>query len=218
MTIEIVKLTLGPIRTNCYIVGDPATQDAIVIDPADNAPAIWQTVQAKGWTVRDILATHGHFDHIMASAALKRLTGARFRLHVLDLPLVNEMQQRVRAWIGINIPPAAAVDEYVNEGDTITVGNITLEVLSTPGHSPGHVSYVLRSEQTVFSGDVLFFGSIGRTDLPGGDHHVLMQSIFHKLLPLGDEYVVAPGHMQNTTLGYERETNPFVVDYARGMW
>lgn len=213
MTIEILKLTLGPLQTNCYILGDTATGDAVVIDPSDQAPLLVDTVQERGWTVREILATHGHFDHILASRQLKELTGAPFRAHRRDLPLITTMTQRVRDWMRIDVPPAAEVDGLVEAGDTITVGAIALRVLFTPGHSPGHVSYVLDSSKVVFSGDCLFLGGIGRTDLTGADYRTLMESITTQLLPLGDEFAVAPGHMHGTTIGYERLHNPYILDY-----
>jgi len=215
MTIEIVKMTLGPIQTNCYIVGDTESGEAIVIDPADSAPLILRTLEQRGWTVRLILATHAHFDHIMASGELKDATGAPFHLHEADDPLRRAMPEQVRQLVGIDVPPAAEPDGFVREGDRLTVGAIALDVMHTPGHSPGHVSYVLASEKTVFCGDVLFAGSIGRTDLPGGDFETLMQSITTRLLPLGDEFAALPGHMENTTIGDERATNPFVLDYLR---
>jgi hydroxyacylglutathione hydrolase len=208
-------MPLGPLQTNCFIVGDTETHDAVVIDPSDRGALIDQTVRDQGWTVREILATHGHFDHVLGSADLKRLTGAPFRIHRRDLMLIKDMPRRVRDWISIEVPPAAEPDGFVAEGDTITVGCITLDVLFTPGHSPGHVSYVLDSERLVFSGDCLFYGSIGRTDLPGSNYETLMQSITGKLLSLGDDFSVAPGHMRNTTIGYERIHNPYVLDYLR---
>jgi glyoxylase-like metal-dependent hydrolase (beta-lactamase superfamily II) len=213
MTIKVLKLTLGPLQTNCYIVGDSDTNQAVVIDPSDRAPLLLETARGEGWTIREILATHGHFDHILASGPLKALTGAPFRLHQRDLPLARAMPQRVRDWLQFEVPPAAEPDSFVDEGDTITVGGIILDTLFTPGHSPGHVSYVLRGQNMVFSGDCLFYGSIGRTDLPGGHHQALMRSIIDKLLPLGDECVVAPGHMRNTTIGYERQFNPHLIEY-----
>jgi glyoxylase-like metal-dependent hydrolase (beta-lactamase superfamily II) len=213
MAIEILRLTLGPLQTNCYILGDMATQDALVIDPSDNAPLIHRTATSRGWTVRAILATHCHFDHILASAELKALTGAPFSIHALDLPLLRNMPITVRQWFTTEVPPAAQPDSFVEEGQTVTCGGIALDVLFTPGHAPGHVSYVLRSERTVFSGDCLFYGSIGRTDLPGADYETLMRSITTRLLPLGDDFSVAPGHMRNTTIGYERARNPFVMEY-----
>ena len=213
MAIDIVKMTLGPIQSNCYIVGDTNTNDAIVIDPGDSAHLILQAVEQRGWAVREILATHAHFDHIMASADLKDATGAPFRLHRADEPLRRAMPEQVRQLVGLDVPPAPESDGFLEAGDRITVGAIALDVLFTPGHSPGHVSFVLASDQTVFCGDVLFAGSIGRTDLPGGDHATLMESIATQLLPLGDSFDVLPGHMQNTTIGHERTTNPFVLDY-----
>jgi hydroxyacylglutathione hydrolase len=213
MALEVLKMTLGPLQTNCYIVGDTETCDAVVIDPSDRATLILQTVTDRGWTVREILATHGHFDHILASAELKMLTEAPFRAHLKDLHMITTMPDRVREWIKIEVGPAAEVDAFVTPGEVITVGNIALEVLFTPGHSPGHVSYVLRSGRLVFSGDCLFLGSIGRTDLAGGNYNALMNSIVTQLLPLGDDFTVAPGHMHNTTIGYERVNNPHVLAY-----
>lgn len=214
MAIKIYKLTLGLLQTNCYIVGDTQSGDAVVIDPVDRADLIYKTAADEEWKIREVLATHCHFDHILASADLKRLTGALFRIHAGDLDLLHVMPSRVKEWLQIDVPPAAEPDLYVEEGDLITVGGIELDVLFTPGHAPGHVSYVLPSENMVFSGDCLFCGSIGRTDLPGSDHATLMRSITEKLLPLGDETVVAPGHMRNTTIGFERLHNPFLNDRA----
>jgi len=213
MAPEILKLTLGALQTNCYILGDAASGSAVVIDPSDRAGLIQRTAQDRGWTIRAILATHAHFDHILAAADLKALTDAPFRLHRADLPLLDVMQDRVRLWLGVEVPPAAQPDGFVEEGETITVDGITLDVLFTPGHAPGHVSYVLRDPRVVFSGDVLFAGSIGRTDMPDADYETLLRSITEKLLPLGDDYTVAPGHMQNTTLGHERQHNHYLLDY-----
>ncbi|NLX11993.1 MAG: MBL fold metallo-hydrolase [Chloroflexi bacterium] len=215
MSLTIYKMTLGPVSTNCYIVGDDATGDAVVIDPADRAELIHHTAQEAGWTIREILVTHAHFDHVMAVDDLKALTGAPFRLHQLDLPLLHNMPRYVQMWMGMDVPPAGEPDRFVQEGDTITVGPITLDVLFTPGHAPGHVSYVLRSEQAVFCGDVLFRDAVGRTDLPGSDADTLMESITRKLLPLGDDFAVLPGHGANTTIGEERASNPFILDYLR---
>jgi hydroxyacylglutathione hydrolase len=213
MSIEILKLTLGPVQTNCFVIGDAETRDAIVIDPSDRPELIYKSVQELDWTVREILATHGHFDHVLASATLKKLTGAPFRLHERDYPLVKSMPQRAREWLSIDVSPAAEPDGFVDEGDVITAGGIALDVIYTPGHTPGHVSYVLRSEKIVFSGDCLFYLGIGRTDLPGSRYATLLKTITSRLLPLGDDFSVAPGHMRNTTISYERAHNPYILEY-----
>jgi glyoxylase-like metal-dependent hydrolase (beta-lactamase superfamily II) len=137
MTLKIFKLTLGLLQTNCFILGDTETHDALVIDPSDRAPLIHQTAADEGWTIREILATHCHFDHILASAELKERTGAPFRIHHRDLHQLRIMPSRVHDWMQIEVPPAAEPDFFVDEGDTITAGGIVLEVLFTPGTRPG---------------------------------------------------------------------------------
>lgn len=208
-------LTLGIAATNCYVVGDEVTHDAVIIDAPDDAPKILAIAEREGWTVREILATHAHFDHVLAVGDLKKATGATFRLHHADLDLLHQLPDWMERFTGHTVAPAPEPDHFVEEGDVITVGGMRFEVLFTPGHAPGHVSYVLTTptEHVVFSGDCLFLGSVGRTDLPGGDHALLMKSIVDKLLPLGDEYTVAAGHMQTTTIGRERVSNPFLLDW-----
>ncbi len=212
MAVETVMLTLGLVGTNCFIVGDTDTGSAIVIDPADNAPVILQAVRARGWTVKQILATHAHFDHVLAVDGVREATGAPFRLHDADLPLLR-MVQATGAWFGLELPKGPEADGTVAEGEHIEVDGIALEVLFTPGHAPGHVSYVMAAQEIVFSGDCLFEGSIGRTDLPGCDPDRLMRSIFDKLVPLGDGYTVACGHGNVTTIGRERTSNPYLLAY-----
>lgn len=215
MTIEIKQLTLGIAATHCYIVGDTDTREALVIDPVDNAPLLQQTAQNAGWTIKLILATHAHFDHVLASKELKELTGAPFYIHAEAAPMLATLPQQGVLFTGRPFPEAAAPDRLLTtEPETITLGAIALETLYTPGHAPGHVAFFLREGNLVFSGDCLFAGSIGRTDLPGGDYDLLMHSIFEKLLPLGDNVRVLPGHMELTTIGQERLTNPFLLDYA----
>ena len=213
MAIEILKMTLGPLGTNCFVLGDTETKDAVVIDPVDRADVIAGAVDERGWTIREILATHTHFDHIMASRDLKAQTGVPFRIHERDLPLLRAMPKQVKEWVGLDVPPAAEPDGFVVEGDVIEVGGIKLDVLFTPGHTLGHVSFVLHSLKVVFSGDVLFQSSVGHTRDPGASHAVLMQSIVEKLFPLGDDFTVAAGHMGETTIGFERQRNPFVLEY-----
>jgi glyoxylase-like metal-dependent hydrolase (beta-lactamase superfamily II) len=214
MSIEIKKLTLGPVATNCYVLGDTDTKQALVIDPVDDAPLIFDAAQRFGWTIRLLLATHGHFDHVLASKELKELTGAPFCIHKDDLPFLESLPQQGLMFFGTPFPEAAIPDRLLtSEPETIELGAIKLETIFTPGHSPGHVSFFLRNYNIVFSGDCLFAGSIGRTDLPGSDHDLLMKTIFENLLPLGDDVYVLPGHLDTTTIGKERQTNPFLLAY-----
>jgi hydroxyacylglutathione hydrolase len=217
MTIEIKVLSnLGLASTNCYIVGNTETNEALVIDPVENAPLLLETAQDAGWTIKLILATHGHFDHVLASKELKELTGAPFYIHADDLFLLENLPQQGIMFTGKPFPEAATPDRLLTtEPETIELGAIKLETIFTPGHSPGHLSFFMPDHNLVFSGDCLFAGSIGRTDLPGGDINVLLDSIFERLLPLGDEVQVLPGHMQPTTIGKERTTNPFLLNANR---
>ncbi|MDX2137226.1 MAG: MBL fold metallo-hydrolase [Chloroflexota bacterium] len=214
MTIEIQMLTMGIAVTNCYIIGDTATNAALVIDPVDQAPRIVQAAQDKGWTIKLILATHAHFDHVLASKELKDATGAPFYAHEDCKPWLDMLPDQGLRFIGQRFPEAAAVDRWLTSAqETLTLDSITLETLYTPGHAPGHISYWMPAQRIVFSGDALFQGSIGRTDLPGGDHATLMRSIFDMLVPLGDDAIVLSGHGGRTTIGHERKTNPFLLDW-----
>lgn len=214
MAIKILQLTLGAVATNAYIVGDTDTQQALVIDPVDDADALYAAANEEGWSIELILATHAHFDHVLASKALKELTGAPFYIHEECVPWLEQLPSQGRMFGLPAFPEAATPDRLLTtESETIELGAIKLQTLYTPGHAPGHISFYMADEQLVFSGDTLFAGSIGRTDLPGGDYDLLMQSIFKQLLPLGDETQVVAGHMQNTSIGRERRTNPFLLDY-----
>ena len=215
MSIDIRILTLGMAVTHCYIVADTETNEALIIDPVDEARLIAQTAEDAGWTIKLILATHAHFDHILASKELKEISGAPFYIHEESVPLLNTLAQQGVMFTGKPFPEAATPDRLLTtEPETLELGAIRLETLFTPGHAPGHISFYMPDGGIVFSGDCLFSGSIGRTDLPGGDYDVLMQSIFDKLLPLGDETRVLAGHMELTTIGKERVTNPFLLEYA----
>jgi hydroxyacylglutathione hydrolase len=207
MSITIHQLSLGKLQTNCYVVRDENTHDAIIIDPSDEAPRILAAVE--GYTVREILLTHAHFDHVLASGPVKAATNAPLRIHAADVPQLEHAQQIAMVY-GISAPEPATHDHTLNEGDIIEVGNITLETIYTPGHSPGHVCFILRSEKAVFCGDCVFQGSIGRTDLPGANGSELMQSIFDKILPIGDDFRLYPGHGPATTIDTERKRNPFL--------
>lgn len=212
--IEIRVLNLGLAATNCYIVGDTATGEAVLIDPVDDAPLLVKTAEDAGLTIKLILATHGHFDHVLGSKALKELTGAPFYINQRDLPFLERLPDTGVRYTGTPFPEAAVPDRFLtDEPEVIELGAIRLETIFTPGHAPGHIAFFMRDQNLLLSGDALFRGSIGRTDLPGGNYQTLMESIFKKLLPLGDEVQVLPGHGEPTTLGHERRTNPFLLDY-----
>lgn len=214
MRFEIRVLTLGIAATNCYILGDTETGDAILIDPVDQPELLLKTIADEGWTLKLMLATHGHFDHVLASKGVKDATGVPFYIHSADLPWLKSLPDRGVQFTGSPFPEAAIPDRLLtDESETITLGNFRLETLFTPGHAPGHIAFYWPEANLVFAGDALFKGSIGRTDLPGGNYEMLMRSIFEKLVPLGDDVRVLSGHGEPSTIGHERRTNPFLLDY-----
>jgi hydroxyacylglutathione hydrolase len=216
MPIKVFEhLVVGSIQCNCYIVGDPETKDAVVIDPGDQAEDILAAVQRHGLNLKAAIATHAHFDHVLAAEAIREATGVPFYLHVSDMPILQAMQERGLKFMGIELPPPPEVDRHYSDGDEVEAGSIKLEVIHTPGHSPGSVSF-LAPDEVLFSGDTLFAGSIGRTDLPGGDHEQELESIKSRLLPLGD-LPVLPGHGPPTSIDREKISNPF-VGKASGLW
>ncbi|MCL4459452.1 MAG: MBL fold metallo-hydrolase [Chloroflexi bacterium] len=204
----IKTLTVGPLTTNCYIVTCPETRQALVIDPGGDAPLILSSLQQLKATVRYIVNTHGHFDHVLADKELKEATAAPLAIHRLDVPLLQSAAANAALFTGNQYAECPAPDLFLEEGDTLKVGTLTLQVLFTPGHTPGHIS--LHIAGSVFVGDVLFNHGIGRTDLPGGNQEQLLQSIVQKLFPLGDATRVYPGHGPSTTIGQERLSNPWL--------
>lgn len=204
----IKQLPVGQIGTNCYLAGCEQTKEGVVIDPGDEAERILAEVKALGLTIKYILNTHAHFDHIMANDPLVKALGVPLAIHPLELPLLR--QNGGAALFGMFAPPSPEPEIQLAEGDTITFGSHTFQVLFTPGHTPGHVSFYEATVGIIFDGDVLFAGGIGRTDLPGGDYETLMASINHKLMVLPDETVVCSGHGPVTTIGRERTTNPWL--------
>lgn len=214
MAIEIKTLTMGVAVTNCYIVGDTESGRAVVIDPVDEAPRIHAAASEAGWTIALILATHGHFDHVLAGKDLKAITGAPFAIHEESMVFLDNLPETGLRFIGALFPEAVTPDRFLTtEPETIEVGAIRLETLYTPGHSPGHIAFYMPEQRIVFSGDTLFKGSVGRTDLLGSDQGLLMRSIREKLLTLDDDVRVLAGHMGETTIGEERRTNPFLRLY-----
>jgi len=202
------RRVVGPLDCNCYVVGDEIASRAIVIDPGGDAAELAESIQARGLEVDAIVATHAHFDHILGAEALRRRTGAPFYLHGDDRPLLDWMQESGRLFLGVDLPPPPAVDCLPAEGDVISAGSCDLQVIHTPGHSPGSIS--LWSGETLFAGDTLFSGSIGRSDLPGGDSETLLEVIVNKLFRLGGGVRVFPGHGPETTIEREKTFNPFV--------
>ena len=202
------RFEVGPLACNCYVVGDPVTKEAIVIDPGGDADVLAAALQEKGLRVTAIVATHAHFDHLLAAEALRALTGAPFHMHDADRPLLDWYEESGRMFLGVDLGSPPEVDTSASEGDVLSAGGVTLQVVHTPGHSPGSIT--LTSSDAIFSGDTLFAGSIGRSDLPGGDTRTLLGVIAEKLFAFEDGTQVYPGHGPATSIGVERATNPFV--------
>ncbi len=200
--------------TNCYIVGDEAEGVCAVIDPGGDADEIYSMVSRLGLEVRYIINTHSHFDHTAGNKRLKDLTGASIVIHPLDAPALERMASSA-ALFGFFVENSPPPDILVGEGDIIEVGEISFEVLHTPGHTPGSIS--LYTDSMVFVGDLIFQGSIGRTDFPGGDYNTLINSVKTKIFPLGDDVVIYPGHGPETTVGREKRYNPFFSPFGGGF-
>jgi len=195
--------------TNCFILGDEQTKKAIVIDPGGEGKRILDKVQSMGLEIHAVVNTHAHVDHIGAIREIKETTGALFMMHASEQPLLQAASKMGRLF-GINIQQPPDPDQFLSESDQVACGGITLTVIETPGHSPGGISLITGDGKNCFVGDTLFAGSIGRTDLPGGDYHTLISSIKTRLLPLGDDVKVFPGHGPATTIGNEKKYNPFL--------
>ncbi len=202
----IRKLTVGPIMANCFIVGCEETRQAAVIDPGDEVDRILMALAKDQLTVAVIINTHGHFDHVGGNARLKQATGAPLLIHRLDAPMLDQLSAAASQW-GMTAENSPPPDRTIDEGDTVPFGNLAFSVIHTPGHTPGGVS--LHTDGSVFVGDTLFAGSIGRTDFPGGDYATLIAAIQNKLFTLGDDVTVYTGHGPETTIGVEKRTNPF---------
>lgn len=206
---EIIRLPYGPIQTNCYLVRCPHTKSAVIIDPSWHGEKIAQQAQAGGYTVTHILLTHAHFDHVAALADLVALIPVPIYGHAdMQEPLRHSAQSATR--FGLFIPQPPEIDQFLQEGDVVVSGQNRFEVLLTPGHAPGHLTYWSADEGVAFVGDVLFQGSVGRTDLPGAKFTTLMESIQQKLLTLADSTIIYPGHGFSTTIGAEKANNPFL--------
>jgi glyoxylase-like metal-dependent hydrolase (beta-lactamase superfamily II) len=203
-------LPVGALQCNCSILGDEASGEAIVVDPGDEVLRILALLQRHNLTVKQILVTHAHIDHIAGAARLQALTGAPVLYNQNDLPLVKMMDVQA-GWLGSTTPEVHPPDDTLDDGKLISITNISGSILFTPGHTQGSVCLYLPEQGLLLAGDTLFAGSVGRTDLPGGDGPTLIRSIHSKLLPLPDSTVVIPGHGPKTTIGNERATNPFLA-------
>lgn len=205
---------VGPLQCNCSILGDEATHEAIAIDPGENIPEILARLAKHGLTLKQIIVTHAHIDHVGGAAKLNALTGAPVILHAKDLPLLGMMDIQA-SWLGVPTPDVRQPDGTADDGLRLGVATIPIEVVHTPGHTPGSISLYLDKENLLLAGDTLFAGSIGRTDLPGGDGRQILQSIRDRLLVLPDDTEVVPGHGPETSIGEERQSNPFLQPGAR---
>jgi hydroxyacylglutathione hydrolase len=207
MIMEIFPV--GPLQCNCTILGDEETGEAIVIDPGDEISRIERRLREHGLKLKQILITHAHIDHVGGALKLKKLTGAPIFMNENDLPLLQAMEMQA-AWLGVAPPETAPPDSSLKEGQQVGLERFPAEVLHTPGHTQGSICLHFAPMKLLVAGDTLFSGSIGRTDLPGGNSRQIIDSIHSRLLTLPDETRVLPGHGPETTIGAERESNPFL--------
>jgi glyoxylase-like metal-dependent hydrolase (beta-lactamase superfamily II) len=213
--LEVRMFTVGPVQENCFIVRSPGSSQGVIVDPGEEADRLLEALKALGIEqLEAILLTHTHFDHVGAVAPIARATGAPVYCPQLERQVLANIMDYV-PWPGFGPFESYDADQLVRGGETLELAGLSIEVLFTPGHSPGHVTYALADEGALFSGDVLFQGSVGRVDLPGGDWPTLLASIDSLVSRFPDEMTVYPGHMGITTLGRERASNPFLRELAQ---
>jgi hydroxyacylglutathione hydrolase len=211
---DVRMLTVGPVGENTFVFRSEGSERALIVDPGEEAPRILKLVEELGVSVEGILLTHTHFDHIGAVAPVAAATGAPVWCPEIEVPVLADINSFV-PWPGFGPFESYDADHTVSGGEKLELAGLEIDVIFTPGHSPGHVTYSVPSEQALFSGDVLFQGSVGRTDLPGGDWGTLLESIRNLVEGHPPETTVYPGHMGITTLGAERASNPFLAELAR---
>lgn len=204
-------LAVGPLQCNCSILGDETSREAIVVDPGDEIPRILQVLERHQLIVKQIVVTHAHIDHIAGAHRLKQITGAPILYNQRDLPLVAMMEEQA-GWIGVKTPTVIAPDDSLEDGEAVGVSGLSGIVIHTPGHTEGSLCIYLPEQELLLAGDTLFAGSIGRTDLPGGNTGKILASIRDRLLPLPDGTKVIAGHGESTTIDLERRINPFLQD------
>ena len=200
---------VGPLHCNCTILGDEVTHEAVVVDPGDNIPEILSRLHKHGLTLRQIVITHAHIDHVGGAALLKKATGAPVFLNQQDLGLLGAMEIQA-GWLGVPTPEVASPDASADDGLTVGLATLQAEVIHTPGHTPGSICLLFPQQSLLLAGDTLFAGSIGRTDLPGGDGRQILRSLRDRLMVLPDTTRVLPGHGPDTTIGEEKQSNPFL--------
>jgi glyoxylase-like metal-dependent hydrolase (beta-lactamase superfamily II) len=210
MMLTIVPLVMGPVQTNCYLVGEETSRQAVVIDPAWDGEKIQAEAARRGWEITAAWLTHAHFDHVAGSASLARALPAPLPLAIHPDDLQLYQRQGGAAMFGLQIEPGPTPTMLLSHGQSLSLGPVAFEVRHTPGHTPGHVVFYSAEEKVVFCGDVIFRGSIGRTDLPGSSYPALIQSIETQLFSLPDETVLYSGHGPQTSVGIERRYNPFL--------
>jgi hydroxyacylglutathione hydrolase len=208
--LEVRGVVVGLFRENCWIIGSRQRGEACVVDPGDEPDEILALARDMGVRITRVVASHAHLDHIMAARAIVEASNAPFLLHQADLSIAETMPIAARNLLGQEVAPAPEPSAFPKDGDDLEVAGITLRVIHTPGHTPGSLCLYTADAGLLFSGDTLFRESIGRTDLPGGNMQQILASIAQRLLVLPDDTRVLPGHMQETTIGYERVHNPFV--------
>jgi glyoxylase-like metal-dependent hydrolase (beta-lactamase superfamily II) len=202
-------LPVGPLQCNCSIIGDENSREAMVIDPGDDIADIQAVIQKHNLSVKQIVITHAHIDHVGGAMKLRAATGAPILINQNDHALLKMLDVQA-AWLGMQSPGVVEIDRSIGELDKVQAGSLVADVIHTPGHTEGSVCLYFPAQQKVIAGDTLFAGSIGRTDLPGGSFEKIISSLYGKLLALPDETVVVPGHGPLTTIGAERESNPFL--------
>jgi hydroxyacylglutathione hydrolase len=202
-------LPVGMLACNCSIIGDEATREGMVIDPGDDVAAILRIIKRHGLHITSIVVTHAHIDHIGGAERLKQATGAPVSMNANDIAIYAQIDIQAR-WLGLETPERATIDAPVRDGVRLSVGTTSLDVLDTPGHTPGSISLWIPAEKKLIAGDTLFRDSIGRTDLPGGDGRQILRSIRDKFFPLPEETIVIPGHGETTTLAHEKAHNYFL--------
>jgi hydroxyacylglutathione hydrolase len=200
---------VGPLRCNCTLLANMESLEAIVVDPGDEIADILARLARHHLTLKQIIVTHAHIDHIGGAAQLKRVTGAPVLFHQADLPILDMLEMQA-GWLGIPTPEKVVLDQSANDGLATGIPGLEAEVIHTPGHTPGSICLLFPKQELLLAGDTLFAGSVGRTDLPGGDTSTLLHSIHTRVLLLPERILVVPGHGEETTLGHERETNPFL--------